>query len=179
MRVSGWKSATRTKARVAWKVVLCCSNRTSICSHALILLSQTRLDCGSLLYASICLHPVFQTRLDYGSSSAHTHQTPALCFKHVWFLVPCLCASTRLQPFDQTCLDCGSFLYTSIVSTLCFKRVWIVVPCLRTRISLQPCVSNTFGLWFPVCAHASVYSSLVQTRSIMVACLFTLTPAPK
>ena len=87
------------KARVAWKVVLYCSNRASICSHALILLSrtrwivmtgwctsislqtfdQTRLDCGSLLCTSISLHRVFQKRLDCGSLSAYTHQSPALC----------------------------------------------------------------------------------------------------
>ena len=74
------KCATRTKARVAWNVVLYCSNRASICSLALILLSpsrvfvmtgwrtsislqpfvQTRLDYGSLLYTSISFHPVFQ-----------------------------------------------------------------------------------------------------------------------
>ena len=32
----------RTKARVAWNVVLCCSNSASICSLALFLLSQSR-----------------------------------------------------------------------------------------------------------------------------------------
>ena len=91
-------------------LVLCCSNRASICSLALIFLSQTRwivmtgwctsislqpfvqtrLDCGSLLYTSISLHPVFQLCLDCGSLSAHTHQFPVLRFKHVWIMVACL-----------------------------------------------------------------------------------------
>ena len=192
---------------------------------------QTRLDCGSLLYTSISVHPLFQTRLGCGSLSAHTHQYPALCFKHVWIMVPCLCASISLQPFDQTRLDCGpcclqassppcvsntfglwillrtrisfqhcvsntfglwfrvwvqasascflgqtrlgfgSLLCTSISLHPCLKHVWVKVPGLRTRISPQPCVSNAFGLWIPVCAHASV-SSLGQTRLIMVACLW-------
>ena len=39
---------------------------------------QTRLDCASLLYTSISFHLVFQTCLDCGSLSAHTHQYPAL-----------------------------------------------------------------------------------------------------
>ena len=78
----------------------------------------------------------------------------------------------------QTRLDRGSLLFTSIVST---------------------CVSNTFGMWILVCVHASVSNTAFQTRLdfgsllctsislhpclehvlIMVACLFTLPPAPK
>ena len=142
--------------------MLYCSNRASICSHALILLSQTRwfvttgcrtsislqrvqtrLDCSSLLYTSVSFHPVFQTCLDYGSLSAHTHQYPALCFKHVWIMGSCLYASISLQPFDQTRSKCGSLLFTSIVSTLCFKHVQNVVPC---------------------CLHASVSSTVFPTR---------------
>ena len=37
----------------------------------------------------------------------------------------------------------------------------------------HPSVSNTFGLRFLFCVHASVNSFLFQTRLIMVACLFT------
>ena len=161
--VSGWKSATQTKARVAWKLVLCCSNRASICSLALIFLSQTRwtvmsgwctsislqhfvqtrLDCGSLMYTSISLqpcvsntfglrffvvykhrlHPVFQTRLECGSLSAHTHQSPAFCFKHVWIMVPCLRTSISLQHFDQTRLIMVACLFTSIRLHPCLKHV--------------------------------------------------------
>ena len=107
-------------------------------------------------------------------------------------MVPCRCASISLQPFDQTCLDCGPLLYTSNASNTC--------GCLRTRISLQPCVSNTFGLWFCVCVHKSiclrsplikhvfqtffgswsvyiisllVFSPLSQTRLILVSYLCT------
>ena len=55
-----------------------------------------------------------------------------------------------------------------------------MVPCLGTSIRLlllwsNTLVSNAFGLWISVCAHGSV-SSLVQTRLIMVACLFKLEP---
>ena len=152
LRYRGQFTLSRTKARVAWNVVLCCSNRASISSLALILLSrtrwivmpclctsislqpfvQTRLNCGSLLYTSI------QTRLNCGSWSAYTHQSPALSFKHVWMGIPCLSIS----------------------------------------ISLQPCVSNTFRLWLLVCVHASVNSPLFQTRLIVVACLLTLPPTP-
>ena len=58
----------RTKARVAWKVVLYCSNRASICSHALILLSPTRWIVMTGWRTSISLQPVF---------------------KHVWIMGPC------------------------------------------------------------------------------------------
>ena len=107
----------RTKARVAWKVVLYFSNRASICSHALILLSptrwsvmtgwrtsislqpfvQTRLDIGSLLYTSIGLHPVFQTCFFCGSLSAHVHQYPSLCVSSTVF-------QTRVDVSGSGCL---------------------------------------------------------------------------
>ena len=112
--------------RVAWSVVLYCSNRASICSHALILLSpsrwivmtgwrtsislhpfvQTR---GSLLYTCISLHLVFQTRLDCNSLFGNKHQS------HVW--------------------------------------------------------SNTFGLWFLVCAHTSDSSPLSKLVWFVAVCL--------
>ena len=130
---------------------------------------QTRLDWGSLLYTSISFHPVFQThpsahasvcvfqtRLDSvpclcASVSPLTKQYPVLCFKHVWWFLVCVHASVS-STVSQTRLDYGS------VS--------------GTRISPQPCVSNAFDLRFLVCVHASV-SSLVQTRLMMVACMFT------
>ena len=123
------KCATRTKARVAWKVLLYCSNRASFCSHALILLSPTRWIVmtgwrtsislqpfvqtrGSLLYTSISLHPVFQTCLDCGYLFAYTHQSPALCLKHVWIVVSCLSTSIRQQPFVSNTFDHGClFVY--------------------------------------------------------------------
>ena len=150
-----------------------CSNRASICSHALFLLSQTRwfvttgwlsykhqstarvqtrLDCGSLLYTCISFHPVFQTCLDYGSLSAHTHQVPALCFKHVWNVYPCLrtrvsfqhCVSKTsgtsiclLLPWSNT-FGFGSLLCTRIRFHPCLKHVQIKFPCLRTCISPSP-----------------------------------------
>ena len=68
----GVPSLPRTKARVAWKVVLYFENRASICSHALILLSPTRGIVTTARRTSISLQPFVQ-----------------------------------LQPFDQTCVDCG------------------------------------------------------------------------
>ena len=178
---------------MAWKVVLYCSNHASICSHAVIILSQTRwivmtgwrtsisrqpvfkhvLDCGSLLFTRISFHLVFQTCLDCGSLSAHTHQYPALC-SNTFGLRFCVCVQT------------------SVYSPLT-KHVWNVDPCLRTRISFQHCVSNTYGLWFRVWVQASASCFLGQTRLdfgsllctcislhsclkhvlIMIACLFT------
>ena len=84
-----------------------------------------------------------------------------------------------LQPFVQTRLDGGSLFVCKHQSpALCFKHVWIVVSCLGSCNSLQPCVSNTCGVWFSVGVHASV-NTLLQTRLIVGACLFTLPPTPK
>ena len=169
---------SRTKARLAWKVVLYCSNRASICSHALILLSQTRwivvtgwrtsislqpcvqtrLDCGSLLKTSISRHPVCQTCLDCGSLFAYTHQSPALCFKHVWIMVLRLCTSICLR------------------SPL-IKHVWIGAPCC-VQASVSTRVSNTF------CGSWSVYIISLQLFClkhvlILVSYLCTLPPTQK
>ena len=111
---------------------------------------QTRLDCVSLLYTSISFHTVFQTYLDCGSLSAHTHQYSALCSNTfgLWF---CVCVQA------------------SVYSPLT-KHVWNVDPCLRTRISFQHRVSNTFGLWFRVWVQASASCSLVKHVWILVPC---------
>ena len=78
------------------------------------------------------------------------------------------------HPSVSNTFDCNAlFVYKHQSTALCFKHVWIVVLCLGTRISLQPCVSNMFGLCFPVGVHASVNSPLLRTRLIMVACLLT------
>ena len=150
MMVSGWK--------------MCNSNKGKGGMESSVVLFKPRIH----LFA--CTHPLSPTR---------------------WFVMTGWRASislqpfVQLQPFDQTRLNCGSY-------------VWILVPCcvqapVSTRVSntfglmflvcvhasvTQPCVSNAFGLWISVCAHASV-SSFVQPRLIMVACLFTLPPAPK
>ena len=116
--VSGWKSATRTKARVAWNVVLCCSNRASICSLALILLSQTRwivMPCSS------------------------TSISPQPLFKHVWIVVPCLSASISLQPCVSNTFELWSLVcLQASVSSPVFQTRLIMVACLSTSISLQP-----------------------------------------
>ena len=135
----------RTQARVAWKVVLCCSNRASICSLAPILLSQTRWIVMPCLRTSISLQPFVQTRLDGGSLFVYKHQSPALCFKHVWIVVSCLSTSISLQPcvsntfglwflvwvqasvsgpVFQTRLDCSSMsVYMHQSPALCLKHV--------------------------------------------------------
>ena len=87
-------------------------------------------------------------------------------------VVPCLGTSIcLLLPWSNTFVFFGSLLCTNIRLHPCLKHVQIKVPCLRTCSSPSP-VFRMLGLWIPVCAHASV-SSLVQTRLIWVACLFT------
>ena len=95
------------------------------------------------MYTNISFHSVFQTCLDCGSLSAHTHQYPALC-SNTFGLRFCVCVQT------------------SVYSPLT-KHVWSVVACCL-QASAPPCVSSTFGLWILVCVHASVSSSVFQTR---------------
>ena len=79
------------------------------------------------------------------------HLPPASLVKHVLILV-LVCTCTSLHP--------------------CLNHVWIKVLFLRTRIGPP-------SLCFErVRAHTSVFS-LVQTCLTLVACLFTLPPAPK
>ena len=130
----------RTKARVARNVVLYCSNRASICSHALILLSPTRWIIITGWRTSISLQPFVQTRLDYGSLFY-----TSISF-HPVFQKPCV-----LKTFELWILVC---VHAS-VSSLSFKHVWMVFPSLSTNIGLQLCqtpilCSNTFGLWWLV-----------------------------
>ena len=93
----------RRKAQLAWKVVLYCSSRASICSHALILLFQTRWIVKTGWRTSISLQPVF---------------------KHVWIVVPCLCTSISFQPGFQTRFNYGSMsAYMHPSTAICFKHV--------------------------------------------------------
>ena len=87
----------RTKARVAWKVVLYFSNRASICSHALILLSPPRwfVMTGG---APASVYSPLPNTFGLWSWSAHAHQSPAWSFKHVWMGFPCSLASISLEP---------------------------------------------------------------------------------
>ena len=103
---------------------------------------QTFLDCGSLLYTSISLHPVFQTCPDCGYLFAYTiglQSCPSNTFG-LW-----LCEGVLASVYSlctKHVLDGGSLLFQGFVSTLC---------------------SNTFGLWILVCVHASVSSTVCQT----------------
>ena len=131
----------RTKARVAWNVVLYCSNRASICSLAFILLSPSRVFVMTGWRTSISLQPFAQTRLDYGSllySSISFHpvfQNPRVSNTFELWILVCVHAS---------------------VSSL----VFISLQLCQTPV---PC-SNTFGLWLLVCVHASVSRLVFQTR---------------
>ena len=150
---------------VVWKVVLYFSNLASICSPALILLSPSRWFVMSGWLTSISLQHVF---------------------KHVRILVPCLRTRISFQhcvsnPFGlwfrvwvqalsswflgQTRLDFGSLFCTSISLHPCLKHIWIKDPCVHASV-LDPFLCTR------------IRSSLVQTRLILVACLFTLPPAP-
>ena len=116
------------------------------------------------------LHSMSHARLECGSMFAYTHQFPALCFKHVWIMVPCLGTSIcLLLPWSNT-FGFGSLLCTSISLHPCPKHVLIMVPGLRTHQSSALCFECVW-MWIRVCAHASV-SSLVQTRLVRMACLF-------
>ena len=106
------------------------------CTHPSVSIT---LDCNDWLVYKHQSPPCVSNMSRLWILIAHTHQSPALCLKHVWMMVQFLCASVSLQPFDQTRLDCGSLLYTSIVS-------------------------NAFGLWILVYVHASVSSPVFQTR---------------
>ena len=104
---------------MARNVVLCCSNRASICSLALFLLSQTRWIVMPLYEYKHQSPALVQTRLDCGPSFVYKHQSPALCFK--------------------TRLICGSLsVYTHPSTALCFQTRLIMVACLFTSISLEP-----------------------------------------
>ena len=80
--------APRTKARVAWKVVLYFSNLASICSHALILLSPTRWIVMTGWRTSISLQPVFK-HVWIMVPCCIQASVSTLCFKHAWIVDPC------------------------------------------------------------------------------------------
>ena len=150
--------------------MLYCSNRASICSHALIFLSQTRWIGVTGWRTSISLQPCVSNTFGLWFLVVYKHQSPPCVsnMSRLWILVahthkyPALCFKTRL--------DYGSVSVCKHQSTaLLIKHVWIVDPCLRTRISLQPCVSNTFGLWFRVCVQGSVSGLLLIKHVWIVA----------
>ena len=111
---------------------------------------QTHLEFGSLLYASISFHPVFQTYLDCGSCLRTLISIQLYVLTRLDYGFVSVCISR--QPFDQTRLDCGSC-------------------CLRA--SSSPCVLNTFGMWILVCVHASVSCTVFKHVWVMVPCLGT------
>ena len=171
----------QSTARVQTHLDCGSSLKTSTSFHPVF---QTYLDCGSLFahthqYPALCSNTFglrfcvcVQTSVDSPLTKHVWNVDPCLrtriCFQHrgsntygLWFRVWVQASASCL--LGHTRLDFG--LHP------CLKHVLIMV-LVCVRISLQPCVSNVFGLLIPVCAHASV-SSLVQTRLIMVACLFT------
>ena len=185
---------------VAWKVVLYCSNRASIfrgnhpsvsnsldCNdwaaykHHSIACGQTRLDNGSLLFASISFHLVFQHALCciYLQLSVETYLECFPCcikkrFKHPWIVDPCLRTRIVSIPQFQT-LDCGSvsvYMHLSPVH-LCSNTVesgHLVVHMLRS----PPVFQTHFVVPGP--CTSSVYSPLSQTRLNLVS-YFVYPPA--
>ena len=124
------------------------------------------LVCNDWLAYKHRLHPVFQTRLECGSLSAHTHQSPALCVSSTVF---------------QTRLDYGPCLGTSISLLFPWSNSfgsWFLV----VYMHQFPLVSQTRRIKVP-CLRAQISPGSLsvhthQTRLIMVACLSTLPPAP-
>ena len=104
---------------------------------------------------------MFQTCLDCGSLSAHTHQYPTLC-SNTFGLRFCVCVqASGYSPLT--------------------KHVRIVVPCCL-QASAPPYVSSTFGMWILVRVQASVSSTVFQTRMDCGSLLCTsisLHPCPK
>ena len=177
------------KAPVAWKVVLYCSNHASICSHALILLSQTRWFVMTGWRTSISRQPVFKhtfglwfllyTSISFplcvsnmsriGDPCLRTRiQYPAPCSNTFWITVWCLCANISLTAFlTKHVLECGSLLFTSIGSTLCLKHVWNVDPCLRTRISFPSLCFKHVWIMVP-CLGTSICLLLPWSKHVWI-----------
>ena len=135
--------------------------------HQSVALIQTCLVGGSLF---VYKHR-FQTRLNGDSLFVYKHLSPALCFKHVWIVVPCLSTCISLQPcvsntFDVRFLVC---VHASVNSPL-FQTRLIVVACLFTSISLEP-------KWL---RHESDGDPTHSERSgVSSFSIFTLPPIPK
>ena len=139
------------------------SNRASICSHALILLSPTRWIVLTGWRASISLQPFVQTRLDYGSL-LYT----SISF-HSVFQKPCV--SNAFELWILVCVHAS--VSSLVIQTRLDGDSWCVYKH-QFQLCQSPFLcSNTFGLWLLVCVHATVNSPLFQTRLIVVACVLT------
>ena len=112
-----WILFLRTKARVAWQVVLYFSNRASICSHALIILSPSRwfvMTCR--VQASVYspfkhvsnVDPCLRTRISFQHCVSNTFGFRFRVWVHASVPDPYLCTRIRFQPcsnaFDFGCL---------------------------------------------------------------------------
>ena len=110
------------------------------CKHQSTALYQTRLNCGSLLYTSISLHPVFQPVLLWILVCAHASVSSSVCFQH--------CVSNTFGLWSVS----G---YKHLPPSSLIKHIWILVPCC-VKASVSTRVTNTFGLRLLVCVHAPV-----------------------
>ena len=54
--------------------------------------------------------------------TVYKHQSPAVSFKHVWFMVLCLCTRTIQQPFVSNTSDCGCLF---VYKYLCLEPKWL------------------------------------------------------
>ena len=119
---------------------------------------QTRLDSGSLFVfkhqsPALCFKHVWIVV----SFFVYKHQSPALCFDHAWIVIPCMGTSTSLRHVSQTRLVCGSLSVNIISPQPCLKHVslWFLV-CVQAWVYCF--CSNTFGQCILVCLQASVLS---------------------
>ena len=127
-----------------------------------------------------CTHLSVSYSLDCNDWLAFKHHSTSFC-PNTWFLAENkhqspLCVSNMFGLWLLVCVHAS-------VSSLCFKHVWMVIPCLSTSVShtfvqtrldcgslsvhkhqIPVLCPNTFGLWFPVCAHTSDSSPVSQTR---------------
>ena len=136
-----------------------------------------------------CTHPSVSYSLDCNDWLAFKHQSTSLN-PNTWFLAVYkhqspLCVSNMFGLWLLVCVHAS-------VSSLCFKHVWMVIPCLSTSVShtfvqtrldcgslsvhkhqIPVLCPNTFGLWFPVCAHTSDSSPVSKHVWVVAACLCT------
>ena len=141
--------------------MLYCSNRASICSHALILLSPSRWLVMTGWLTSISLQPftkhVWIVVLDVYKIVS------TLCFKHVWIMVPCLGTSTfLLVPWSNT--------FGLRILVCVHASVPVPYLCTRIRSSL---VQTRLFFWLLVClpSHPHLKEGLIC--STLFACQWT------
>ena len=125
----------------------------SLCKHQTTAIDQTRLDCGSLLYASI---------------------VSTLCFKHVWIVDPCPRTCINLQPYVLNVF--GLWFRVFVQASVCVSntfRLWSLV-------CGHALVSNPVFLTRLDCGSLSVHTHLSPafcSNTFDYGCLLVYPPA--